>query len=400
MQQGTVISAAGHVALIALAIFGLPERRADREISPAQVTDVSIVSLEAFQAAQSSAPEEAEETPEMTAPVADSQPEQAPVEDQMPVVPPADVPDAPSQDTAPDASGLAMAVPDVATEVDAPEAEVDAGRIGLDAPLIDAAPQDGSVNSTQTAMLTPERPNAAPRIDTSAAPKPPEPVREAPEVVPDTSETPSEQPVEEAPEDAAAPEAATVETVPDAVEEERPTTPAAATRPRGRPATLAADAEKKRREAEAQAAAEAERKQREEAEAAAIAEALAAAQPEAAPDPAPQGAALGRDFNSSQRQAVGDAIGGKWNKTLIEGKDNFEDLVIVVRVRMTAAGKVMGGVEPVEPSSPQGDYKVAYDAARRAILRAQPIPLPQDLFRDGDYLEIRFDPGRGAISLD
>ena len=393
MKQGTVISASAHAALIALAVFGLPETARDtRPIRP-QVTDVSIVSLDAFEAARSSAPSETEDiTDTLTAPVQDQQPKDTPTADIKPIVPEADVPEAPNTETAPDMSTFEVAQPNVATDVDMPTASVDAGPIGLETPLIDAAPQDGSVNSTQTALLVPERPNAAPRIDSRAAPKPPEPVKEASEALEATSDVPTPDVAKtEEPKEAAAPKESATETVPDAKPEERPTTPLAATRPRGRPANLAAEAEKKRK-----------------AEEAAIAAALAAAQAEAdKPAPAPaatpaqtaSGSRLGANFNSAQSRAVGDAIGGMWNKTLIEGKDNYESLVVTVRVRLTAAGKVMGGVDPVDPASPQGDFKIAYEAARRAVLRAQPIPLPQDIFRDGDYLEIRFDPGRSAISL-
>lgn len=389
MQQGTVISATGHAALIALAIFGMPERARDMEPARAQVSDVSIVSLEAFEAARSNAPEEATEPEaDLQAPVADAQPSDTPTRETMPIVPLAAVPDAPSTESAPDMSGLEVAQPSVSTEVDTPVSNEDAGQIGLDTPLIDAAPQDGSVNSTQTALLVPEHPNQAPRIDTTAAPKPAEPVKEAPDVQEETAPDVAAEATPKEPQEAAAPKEATTETVPDAEPEERPTTPVAATRPKGRPANLRAEAEKRKK-----------------AEEEAIAAASAPVQAET-PKPAaekvaetPRGSRLGNDFNSSQRQAVGDAISGVWNKQLIEGKQGFEDLVVIVRVRLTAAGRIVGAVEPVQPVSPQGDFKVAYEAARRAILRAQPIPLPQDVFRDGDYLEIRFDPGRSAISL-
>lgn len=394
MKQGTVISATGHAALIALAIFGLPEYRSDRQPALAQVTDVSIVSLEAFEAARSDAPQEAEVPPStMAAPSADVTPDAPDPSDQVAIVPPLDGPDAPASEAAPDMSGVQVVQPDVATQVDLPTAQADAGPIGLDTPLIDAAPKDGSVNSTQTALLVPERPNLAPRIDTSAAAKPEEPVREAPEVVADSApdpDTASEDPKPE--EDAAAPKEATTENLPDAKPEERPTTPQAATRPKGRPVNLAAEAE-------------AARKAEEKAIAAALAAAQAEVQtpeaPEAPETPTASGSRLGGNFNSAQRQAVGDAIGGKWNKQLIEGKEGYEDLVVIVRVKLTAAGKVIGDVEPVDPARPQGDFKVAYEAARRAVLMAARggIPLPRDIFRDGDYLEIRFDPGRSAISL-
>ncbi len=392
MKTGTVISVSAHAVLIVFAIFGLPDRERDMEPMTAQVSDVSIVSLEAFEAARSSAPDPMNvDEPQMSAPADDTSTPDAPDADTKPIVPEADLPDAPTTETAPDASGLAQVRPNISTDVAIPEASIDQGQVGLETPLIDAAPQDGSVNSTQTAMLEPPRPNLAPRIDTSAAPKPPEPVKEAPEVVEETTNENAEAAPPKEEQEAAAPKESATETVPDAKPEERPTTPVAATRPKGRPANLQAEAEKKRKAEEA-------------AIAAALAAATATQTAEAAPEPdttepGPQGSRLGQDFNSSQRQAVGDAVGEFWNKTLIEGKDGYETLVVTVRVKLTAAGRIIGGVQPVDPARPKGDFNVAYEAARRAVMRAQPIPLPQDVFRDGDFLEIRFDPGRGAISL-
>jgi len=110
-------------------------------------------------------------------------------------------------------------------------------------------------------------------------------------------------------------------------------------------------------------------------------------------------ASLGQDFTFGEQQAVGAVIGRTWNKVNIVGKENYEQLVVVVRVKLQANGKVMGDVQPVEPQKPTGDFRVAFEAARRAVLRAQPLPLPQDKFNDGDYLEIRFDPGSGEPAL-
>ncbi len=399
MRRGVVISGSAHLIFLAAALIGLPEFRDDTEIMPAQVTDVSIVSLSDFQASRSSAPAAPEE-PEaaLNAPVVE--PSEAATPETETALPRPDTsrPDAPDAGEAPDLSALDTVAPSVELNPEAPEGADTAAPLGIDTPLPNAPAQDGSVNSDNLALLAPERPNLAPRIDTTAAPKPPKPAPEAPEAAPDVAPEPAPEPEPEPTPEVtpAAPKEATTEITPDAVEQENPTTPKAAARPRGRPADLAAKQEQRKKEAEAAAAAA------KEAEAKAEAEAQAAAEAKPEPTPAAQetGQRLGQDFNSSEARAIGDVIGKSWNKTLIEGKDQYERLVITVRVKMTAGGKVMGAVEPVKPRSPNGDFKVAFEAARRAILRAQPIPLPASKFRDGDFLEIRFDPGRSTISLD
>ena len=398
MRQGTVISGSAHLIFVLAAVVGMPDFRKDVEMTPAQVTDVSIVSLSDFQAARSAAPD-APETPEVALNAPQDQPNEAvtPETEAAPEQVDAPKPDAPDTGEAPDISALDVVSPDVSVDIDAPIGAEDAAPSGIDTPLPEAPAQDGSINSNNLALLAPETPNLAPRIDTSAAPKPPKPAPEAPVETPSVVEEPAPEaePVE-VPEEAAAPKEATTEITPDAVEQERPTTPKAAARPKGRPANLVAEAERKKKEAEEIAAALAAAAAAEEAE---EAEEVAAAEP-AVQEPAVTGSSLGQSFNSAEAQAIGDVIGKSWNKTLIEGKDQYERLVVTVRVKLNADGKIIGGVEPVQPRSPNGDFKVAFEAARRAVLRAQPIPLPQDKFRDGDFLEIRFDPGRSAISLE
>jgi len=139
------------------------------------------------------------------------------------------------QRQAPDISALDVVSPDVSVDIDAPIGAEDAAPSGIDTPLPDAPAQDGSINSNNLALLAPETPNLAPRIDTSAAPKPPKPAPEAPVETPSVVEEPAPEaePVE-VPEEAAAPKEATTEITPDAVEQERPTTPKAAARPKGR----------------------------------------------------------------------------------------------------------------------------------------------------------------------
>ena len=391
MQRGVVISGIGHGALILVAMFGLPDYQAESTLRPPQVSDVSLISLEEFQAAQSDAPAAPGDlTTALTAPREDTIKSPEPVTDPTLAKSQADAPDAPSAETAPDASGLAVTNPDVAVDLNLPQADIDTGALGTDSPLINAAPRDGSINSTQTALLAPTRPNLAPRIDTTAAAAPESDAKEADQVETATAPAPSPEPPKEQAEEAA-PKEATTEISPDATVQDRPTTPATAARPRGRPKVRPAQTEQARKPAP---------------EATPAPAATVAATPAATPAPtqtpaAPGGTRLGQDFNSGERQALGDAIGGFWNKAPILGKEGFEKLVVVVRIRLRADGTPIGGVEPVVPKDPSGDFRVAFRQARTAVLRAaaKGLPLPRDKFRDGDYLEIRFDPSRDAISL-
>ena len=366
MRRGAIISGVGHGVLILVAVFGLPERQIESAALPQTASGVSLISLDEFQAAHSTAPlDPSTIAAALAAPAEDSLDPPTATTDISPDARMSEAPDAPSSDAAPDTSGLQVTNPDVAVDLNIPVANMDAGAVGLDSPLMNAAPRDGSINSTQTALLAPSRPNLAPRIDTKAAPKPPE----------------------DAKEDDATKEA-TTERAPDAKPEERPTTPAAAARPRGRPNRVAKPIETRT----AEPAPKPDREPNPEP----------APKPAAKPAPAAATARLGQDFNSGEARAIGDAIGTFWNKAPLVGKQGFEKLVIIVRVRLNADGSVIGGVEPVEPADPQGDYRVAFRQARTAVLRAaaKGLPLPQDKFRDGDFLEIRFDPGRDAIALE
>lgn len=400
MRQGTYISGAAHIAFIGIALFGLPDFQKQVERQPIQFSDVSIISLSEFDAAQSTAPTLPENTEvAMQTPTEDLLETETPSTEDSPTIKPSEQPDAAPTDEAPDVTALTVPTPDVSVDVIEPQTSEDA-PIGLDTPLPDAAPQDGSVNSNNTALLAPQTPNLAPRIDTTAAPKPPEPAEEAPEVTPEAAPEDTPEVTPEEPAKAAAPEEATTEITPEAEVQESPTTPKAASRPKGRPITLVADAERREKEAEAIAAALAAESEKEETPEEAPSEAKPTEQA-AAPSNA-SASRLGQDFNSGQKQAIGDAVGQFWNKAPIEGKDNYPSLIVVVKVKLSASGKMIGNVEPVEPPNPTGDFKIAFRQARIAVIKATNVglPLPADKFQDGDYLEIRFDPGRSAISLE
>ena len=391
MRQGALISAGAHVVLVLAAIIGLPEAREDATVIPPRVTDVSIVALNDFEAAQSKAPSPVEDTQlALNAPEPDSSQAVTPATEPPLKKLETPKPTPPVKEADPDLSSLDAPEPNVETDIVEPSSSAPEAPLGIDSPLPDGNASDGSLNSNSASLVAPDTPNLAPRIDTTAAPKPPKPVPQAAEEQPSKQPDPEPEPepTPEPVEQAAAPEEATTEITPDAVKQDRVTQPKAATRPRGRPTRpkpeVASSEEKPQEKEPAQQSPETETSQQVS---------------DAAPSPE-QGSRLGQDFSSSEARSIGDAIGKSWNKTLIEGKNQYERLVVIVRVKLTEEGRVIGSVEPVQPRSPNGDFKVAYEAARRAVLRAQPIPLPKDKFRTGDFLEIRFDPGRSAISLD
>ena len=236
MRVGATISGAGHLGLLALAVIG-PEPASAPEDRVIQARDVSIVSLAAFNAAVSEAPEVPDVAASaLNAPEVSQSVNETPAElEAAEAVPEAEVPDAPDPDAAPDLSTFAIPDPELTTVAPEP----DPAPIGEDLPLLAGPSFDGSLNSNETTLRAPAPAALAPRIDTSAAPKPPERSEAAP--LPREASISSDQKEQLPEEEAAAPEAATTEITPDAVEQEEVHTPTAAMRPPGRPRALVAE---------------------------------------------------------------------------------------------------------------------------------------------------------------
>jgi len=413
MRQGVTISAAGHGVLILAVLVGMPDWRDDVQVLPAQVTDVSLISASAFEAAQSAAPDAPEDnTANMAAPAEDAAPDPTPAQDTAPNVTPTTAPNAPEAEQAPQLDALTTdrpPTPTVVTDLTAPVAETEAAPRGFDTPLPDGPERPGALTTTQTAMLQPQTPNLAPRIDTTAAPRPPEAVPEGETSQPERSEDSTEPPVEEPPKPAEAPKEAATDTSPDAKPQDNPLTPSSAQRPQGRQAALAAD-EARRKAADAAAAAAATAKAAEDDAAQkpepdpgpSVDDLIRQTAAETKPDPGPSQPVatpgIKRSFNGEQSRTIAAALQREWNVANVTNKANFEQLVVTVSIQLSADGKAMGDVVPVNPRNPSGDFKFAFDTARRAVLIAarKGIPLPQGTFRNGDILEIRFDPGRGG----
>ena len=105
-------------------------------------------------------------------------------------------------------------------------------------------------------------------------------------------------------------------------------------------------------------------------------------------------------LTGGQREGIIEAVSRNWNKSIVIGKENYEQLVIVLEVSVAFNGAIIqGSVKPLVPSDPQGDFKVAYDAARRSILRAEVIPLPAGQYPAGVRLELTFDPALNEAGI-
>ncbi len=368
MRTGIIISGAAHLLFLLFLLIGpFAFRPEPVEIVP--VTEVSLMSNAEFEAQISSVPDvPVTAMAPMAMPTAEANDATAPEADTPPEQTVQDVTEAPSErDSDPDLSALErLAQPEVSVFAPQPVSPV----VGT-----------GTTGNSPTASLNaPPTPRAAPRIGSIAAPPPPDEARSSDRVVEatapgDTAPTPVEEQVAEAP-----PESVT-QIEPDA----RPDAPPSAAPPRAsvpvrRPTNAAANAE------------EIARKIREEEEAA-IQAALEAVT--AAPVEAPAAPQAAPNLTGAQKRGIGAVIADKWNKTIVLGKENYERLVVRIAVDVGPDGTIIGDVEPIDPASPTGDFAVAYETARRAVLGAGKIPLPEGQFPDGVRLILRFDPLQG-----
>lgn len=386
MRIGLIISSSAHLALIVWAIIG-GWFLSPRESEVVKLADVSVISQAEFDAALSGAPEPQELALEAPEPPAAETPPEAPAVQSAPE-PPRDVARADPAEAVEAAPALTLSP----QEFETPEAPATPGAelarpgasTGADAPT--RLPQ------SQLAQSAPER--TAPRIDTTPAPKPPEPVREAEAKVEETAPSVEEAEPQEK-EEKAAPKEATTEITLDKPAESTAALEVAA-RPKGRPRGLKAKQDKAAEVAKAEPA-------KEETKPVDTAPKTEAAAPKATPErlaQEPSRYVLGSDMSRVEKFAVSGQIEKSWNIASFEGRPNWQSLVVVVDVQLTQTGKVLKGtIKPVDPASPSGDHRVAYQAARRAILLAQPYTLPKDKFRDGDWLRIRFNPAQGGVTL-
>lgn len=335
MRTGYIISGIAHGLLMLWLLFGgLLMRSPDEPLLA--VADVSIISGEEFaaltaQAARPAAPPPPEPTPAPPPP--------------RPPAPPAPEPEPPAPEPEP--------------EPPAPEPEV--------------------------------TPPPADRVTNEVVEAPEEPLPVGPELV--EQSTPSETaepeaPVEELP--AQAPEASTTEIVTEA--EEPSSAPTASIRPRARPAAPPPPAETARAPEPAPEpappAADAIESAVNEAIDSAVSDALADVLGDVAATPGPSGPPL----TSGERDGLRVAVSQCWN--LGSASTDAMSTTVVILVQMSRDGRPEG-IELVSSNGPnQTATNIAYEAARRAVIRCgtRGFGLPAEKYDQWREIEMTFDP--------
>lgn len=327
MQTGTKISGFLHLGAIGLALFGGSLFRAS---PPAvlQVSNVSVITSEAFAAMLSSAPESVPDV--VTAPVL-----KRPKSEDKP------------QD----------ALPEVERSTE---------------PL-----ENQQTPKEQIAVIAPA-PSPAPRIDTKSAPKPKPSAKEAEttqnETAPDQSASEAALPKQEqAPKEAAT----QIVTEADNVSDFAPTT---STIPRSRSRDLSKPAV----ETET-AVTEPEPKPKPKAQTNdEIASAIAEAQADTSK---PVGPAL----TGSEREGLVLAVQKCWNVPIgLQNADNLTVVISIELSQDGKLIKSPKLIEPA--GTPTGTLRQAFEAGRRALIRCAPYDLPRDKYEQWREIEVVFNP--------
>jgi Meckel syndrome type 1 protein len=417
LGPGLAVSAVAHAALILLAIFGGPIFKAD-EARAVRMAEVDLISGAEFDAMISSAPE-------------------GPRGEAAPLVPPAPgeaaAPEAPAPDAPPERTEVRQAADAPAPDAAPPPSAEAAPRPPLRAPLPPAqapaepdappAPPQGVISRGLPLPAGPDNPDAPQRdapVPTETAPPrpadrvaptpapPSETIAEADEATPAARRAEEAETAEPAPEQpAAAPEEATTQIVTEADETSEETTlaPVASAVPVGRPDAPArpAPAPEPQDEParEVAAAPEAEREAEAEprpapSQPASRETAAAEPRPSGAPTSAPQGPALTR----GQVEGVRLGIQRYWREDRVRQLPNFEDYAVTAQVRLSPEGKIVGQPEFVSPAAqpPDARWKIAFDAARIALIRAASggFDLPPESYGRWQVIEVTFNPGGGV----
>jgi len=365
MSAGLYISGAGHAALILwlLAGWGLESEPLDM-----QVTEVSMISGDAFEAMLRAGAPDAPVEEVAAPPQPDIAPEEppAPDEENAPQVPetpaPVDVPD--------------PETPPAPPEMDTPEAEV--------TDTVPELPQVSSAPAPPPSTELGESQRPVPRPSERIAPEPvapPEPDAQVDDQVAEaTSDAPAEETSETEVDQSTAPEEAAPEIV---TEAETPAgAPEVSLRPQARPSRPAPQP--------------AETADAESAPADPVAEALA----ETVADPAPQPTAgiVGGELSDAAKTGFLRQIGRCWN--VGSASTGAMRTKVTVAFSMTQEGRVDGGSVRMigfEGGS-QSDADTAYGIARRALLRCQNetdgagYDLPSDKYEQWRNVELTFNP--------
>jgi hypothetical protein len=379
MQTGTKISAAGHGALVLLAIFGLPWF-GPRERETIRVTEVSFVTEAEFDAAQAAASAEAPREP--TAPPVPPRARPAPAE-------PAPEPEAASE-------------PEAAPEVSEAPPEPPAQEVATLEPPAEPAPDRITprvVTVDPPSAATPPRARPAPRVEPNPTPPPEDALRPAETPEPVTAPEPEAEVarVEETP--AAPPEAS-----PEPEAEAVPRAPLAlrtASRPLPRSGRRPPEAEQGETES-VTAAIQREVDSQIRRLTSPTTRPTPATEPTAPTETPPTEAAatslpVGPPLTSSEKDGLKFAVQQCWN--MPAGLRDAQELKVTLAAELAADGEIINAsIRLIEPrQAPDARFRQAYEAGRRALLRCSPYELPREKYAQWRNIEVVFNP-EGMVS--
>ncbi|MEM9716633.1 MAG: hypothetical protein AAF826_08955 [Pseudomonadota bacterium] len=349
MDTGLKISAALHLVLILLAVFGGQLFRADDEIEPEIVTTVSLISQGQLAALQNPEP-----APEPT-PTPESEPEPAPPEPEETAEPllPEGIQDEGVISDQDSPGELVAEEPD--PEVKPEEADIITNEVNeVPDPVIDQAPVEVAPTETAEGEEAPEETQeaAAPEATTT-------------EIITEAEE--------------AAPTGAPVRT---AIPRARPNLPRPAPEPEPEVAEQEPEDAPEELSVEEQIQAEIERALEEALLADTDAPVGNSDQGEPSPVPLTGAEVSGLIFN----------IQRCWSLPI--GVQNAAELTVVLGITLSPEGNVEGTPTLVEPTTLGPGIQQAYDAAQRAVLNCQPYALPVEKYDSWRQLEIVFNPER------
>ncbi|WP_394195948.1 hypothetical protein [Litoreibacter albidus] len=377
-NTGTYVSGAGHAAFILYLILGgfFVSRDTDLDV---EVSNVSIISGEEFEAMQAQSPGEGELPPAPETPVEVDQPAPA-VEPAAPSTPPPEPAPAPP---APDVAPEEPVVPEPPAPVEEPvEAPVQPEQ--AEAPEVDGDPGATLIDPDARPV-----PRPAERIADEVVEEPDPEVAIADEDQAASAPAPEPTPVEEAQEETAR-EESTTEIV---TEADEPAThaPTLSTRPGRKPTPPARPAPQV---AEAPATAEPEPTTSAPSLADSIADAVAEANSETAqPNNANPGGGTSSPITSQEKGAFILGIQKCWNVGAL-GTDALAVSVVVGFQMEQDAKPIIGSIKLISSKGGSGvAVDKAYEAARRAIIRcgASGYNLPLDKYDQWREVEVSFN---------
>lgn len=364
MRTGTYISGIGHAGLITVLLFGGMFQTED-DLPPEDVSQVSLLSEAQFAELRSpeTSPDATSDAPSVEAPE------------------PADIPVQPTPDTEPTVSALVPEPRPVEPDpVPTPPEPTPVVEAQIEPPAEPEAPET-------PAETAPPAPSTIERVaPVPVAPSEPE-LDVADVAVDATSPTPSEtpDPVEETP---AAPEAAVTVLQPEVniIEVPAPSAnaPSRSRVPTARPANL-------RLEQPEPAVAESAPSQLDILAALTEAQSEDDGAPEAAGQSEPSSAPEGPPLTGGERDALRVAISSCWN--IGTSSTEAQRTTVVVGMDMTPEAKPSNIRLISSNGATESATNIAYEAARRAILRCQTkIDLPAEKYETWREIEITFNP--------